>query len=91
MRKTLVVAGHGMVGHRLVEIALDRGLTAEWDVVVLAEEDLPAYDRVALSSWFDGADGRLTSYAGPVGDDLEALAAALAARLGRPVEFNAAH
>jgi hypothetical protein len=42
-------------------------------------------------SWFDGADGRLTSYAGPVGDDLEALAAALAARLGRPVELDAAH
>lgn len=42
-------------------------------------------------SWFDGADRRLTSYAGPVGDDLEALAAALEARLGRPVELNAAH
>ena len=32
-RKTLVVVGHGMVGHRLVEIAVERGLTAEWDVV----------------------------------------------------------
>jgi hypothetical protein len=40
-------------------------------------------------SWFDGADQRLASYAGPVGDDLEALAAALGARLGRPVELNA--
>jgi hypothetical protein len=39
-------------------------------------------------SWFDGADGRLASYAGPVGDDLEALAAALEARLGRPVELQ---
>ena len=39
-------------------------------------------------SWFDGADRRLASYAGPVGDDLEALAAALEARLGRPVELQ---
>ncbi|HYD04453.1 MAG TPA: hypothetical protein VEC60_01960 [Reyranella sp.] len=40
-------------------------------------------------SWFEGADRRLASYAGPVGGDLEALAAALEARLGRPVELNA--
>ncbi|GAC1608744.1 MAG: nitrite reductase large subunit NirB [Mycobacteriales bacterium] len=43
-----------MVGHRLVETAVERGLTAEWDIVVHAEEDVPAYDRVALSSWFSG-------------------------------------
>jgi len=40
-------------------------------------------------SWFDGADVRLTSYAGPIGDDLDSLAAALEARLGRPVELQA--
>jgi hypothetical protein len=39
-------------------------------------------------SWFDGADRRLTSYSGPVDDDLDALAAALQARLGRPVELQ---
>jgi nitrite reductase (NADH) large subunit len=55
IRKTLVVVGHGMVGHRLVEIAVERGLTADWDVVVHAEEDVHAYDRVALSTWFEGA------------------------------------
>ncbi|MBK5306943.1 MAG: nitrite reductase large subunit [Frankiaceae bacterium] len=53
-RRTLVVVGHGMVGHRLVELAVERGLTAEWDVIVHAEEDVPAYDRVGLSSWFSG-------------------------------------
>lgn len=53
-RRTLVVVGHGMVGHRLVEAAVDRGLTAEWGVVVLAGEKVPAYHRVALSSWFTG-------------------------------------
>ena len=40
-------------------------------------------------SWFNGADQRLASYVGPIGDDLEALAAALGARLGRPVELQA--
>jgi nitrite reductase (NADH) large subunit len=54
MRKTLVVVGHGMVGHRLVELAVQRGLVAEWDVVVHAAEPVPAYDRVGLSSWFRG-------------------------------------
>ncbi len=54
MRKTLVVVGHGMVGHRLVELAVERGLTDEWDVVVHAAESVPAYDRVGLSSWFRG-------------------------------------
>lgn len=53
-RKTLVVVGHGMVGHRLVELAVERGLVAEWDVVVHAAEPVQAYDRVGLSSWFRG-------------------------------------
>ncbi|MGI8537665.1 MAG: nitrite reductase large subunit NirB [Mycobacteriales bacterium] len=53
-RKTLVVVGHGMVGHRLVEVAVERGLDDGWDVVVHAAEPVPAYDRVGLSSWFRG-------------------------------------
>ena len=52
-RRTLVVVGHGMVGHRLVETAVDRGLTDAWDIVVLGEEHRAAYDRVGLSSWFE--------------------------------------
>ena len=39
-------------------------------------------------TWFDGADGRLVNYAGPVDGDVEALAAALTARLGVPVELQ---
>ncbi len=53
-KKTLVVVGHGMVGHRLVELAVETGLVDDWDVVVHAAEDVPAYDRVGLSSWFRG-------------------------------------
>jgi nitrite reductase (NADH) large subunit len=52
-RKTLVVVGHGMVGHRFVQAAIERGLTETHDIVVIGEEARPAYDRVALTSWFE--------------------------------------
>ena len=53
LRKTLVVVGHGMVGHRFVQAAIERGLTETHDIVVVGEEPRPAYDRVALTSFFD--------------------------------------
>ena len=52
-RKTLVVAGHGMVGHRFVQAAIERGLTETYDVVVVGDEPRTAYDRVALTSFFE--------------------------------------
>ena len=52
LRKTLVVVGNGMVGHRFVQAAIERGLTETYDVVVVGEEPRPAYDRVALTSFF---------------------------------------
>ena len=54
-RRRLVVIGNGMVGHKLVETLVQRGATAEWDVHVFGEEPRHAYDRVGLSSLFDGA------------------------------------
>jgi len=54
--RTLVVAGHGMVGHRLVEAFVARDTERWWRVVVLAEEHRHAYDRVALSSYVDTWD-----------------------------------
>ncbi|WP_296604785.1 nitrite reductase large subunit NirB, partial [Nocardioides sp.] len=53
LRKKLVVVGHGMVGHRFVQAAIERGLTETHDVVVIGEERRPAYDRVALTSFFE--------------------------------------
>ncbi|MBF6131965.1 nitrite reductase large subunit [Nocardia otitidiscaviarum] len=50
-RKTAVVVGHGMVGHRFVEALRSRDEAGTWQVVVLSEEALPAYDRVGLSSY----------------------------------------
>jgi len=57
LRKTLVVVGHGMVGHRFVQASIERGLTETHDIVVIGEEPRPAYDRVGLTSFFEvGAD-----------------------------------
>jgi nitrite reductase (NADH) large subunit len=51
--RRIVVVGNGMVGHRFVEAAIDRGLNDRAQLVVVGEETRPAYDRVALSSYFD--------------------------------------
>ncbi|MDX3453259.1 nitrite reductase large subunit NirB [Streptomyces sp. ME02-8801-2C] len=51
---TIVLVGHGMVGQRFLEALAERGLTAQHRVVVLCEEPRPAYDRVALTSYFSG-------------------------------------
>src|SRR3546814_14962641 len=52
-RKTLVVIGNGMVGHRFVQAAIERGVTERFDIVVVGEEPRAAYDRVALTSFFE--------------------------------------
>ncbi|GAB3999378.1 nitrite reductase large subunit NirB [Nocardioides marmoraquaticus] len=52
-RKRIVVVGHGMVGHRFVQAAVERGLTQTHDVVVVGEEDRAAYDRVGLTTFFE--------------------------------------
>ncbi|MET8701705.1 nitrite reductase large subunit NirB [Kitasatospora sp. NPDC004723] len=50
----LVLVGHGMVGQRFLEAWTEQPGTGHWRVTVLAEEPRPAYDRVHLSSLFDG-------------------------------------
>ncbi|SDZ38622.1 nitrite reductase (NADH) large subunit [Amycolatopsis xylanica] len=79
--RTLVVAGHGMVAHRLVEAVRADDLAGAWRVVVLGEERRPAYDRVALTSYVDGWDAAKLAMpgAGYEGDERVEL------RLGDPV------
>ncbi|MGW0736647.1 NAD(P)/FAD-dependent oxidoreductase [Streptomyces sp. NPDC002851] len=55
MSRVLVVVGHGMAGHRLVQEVRTRDRDAAWRVVVLAEEPVPAYDRIALSRYARGS------------------------------------
>lgn len=71
-QNTVVVVGHGMVGHRFVEALRDRDETGSWRVVVLCEETTPAYDRVGLSSYIGGWDRNSLALDGNdyAGDDL---------------------
>jgi hypothetical protein len=75
-----VVAGAGQ--HRLWTVSM-RGRVVG---------SLVCEDGCWRLAWFDGADRRLASYAGPVDcpldGDLEALAAALSRRVGHPVQLE---
>ncbi|MFJ8017628.1 nitrite reductase large subunit NirB [Streptomyces sp. NPDC096339] len=90
MAQTLVVIGHGMVGHRLLEALAERDALADptrpgdsgWGVTVLAEEERPAYDRVHLSAAFTGSTGEDLSLVEP--GFLERYGVDL--RLGDPAE-----
>lgn len=64
-RRTLIVIGNGMVGHKLVETLVERGATAEWDIVTFCEENRVAYDRVGLSSFFNGTTAEELSLVEP--------------------------
>ena len=64
LRKKLVVVGHGMVGHRFVQAAIERGLTETHDVVVIGEEPRPAYDRVGADLVLRGRRRRAVAAAG---------------------------
>jgi nitrite reductase (NADH) large subunit len=80
-RKTLVVAGHGMVGHKLLELMVEAGAPAEWDVVVFCEEPRMAYDRVHLSAFFDGTTAEELSLVDPAILDVPGITV----RIGEPV------
>ena len=53
-KPTLVIAGNGMVGHKLVELLNEGGPCEQWHIVVFCEEARQAYDRVNLSGYFSG-------------------------------------
>ncbi len=61
----IVVIGNGMVGHRFVEEAVRHGLHESVGIVVLGEEQRAAYDRVHLSSLFDGQEASDLALADP--------------------------
>lgn len=68
-RQRIVVVGHGMVGHRFAQAAVERGLTETHDIVVFGEEPREAYDRVALTSWFGQGSEALSLLPGGAYDD----------------------
>jgi nitrite reductase (NADH) large subunit len=50
----IVVIGHGMVGHKLLECLTEHSPGGGLEITVLGEESRPAYDRVHLSEFFSG-------------------------------------
>ncbi|MDI3313341.1 MAG: nitrite reductase large subunit NirB [Mycobacterium sp.] len=54
--RAIVVVGHGMVGHRLVEALRARDPDGTCRITVLAEEANAAYDRVGLTSYTETWD-----------------------------------
>ena len=67
----ILVVGHGMVGHRLVEALRARDNAGSWRITVLAEEADAAYDRVGLTSYTENWDRSLLALPGNdyAGDD----------------------
>lgn len=53
-RRHIVVVGNGMVGQRFVDRLVAADECESFEITVVGEETRPAYDRVALSSWFAG-------------------------------------
>lgn len=50
----IVVVGNGMVGYKFCEKLVQATGVGAVGITVFGEEPRPAYDRVHLSSWFDG-------------------------------------
>ncbi|GGU76449.1 nitrite reductase large subunit [Streptomyces filipinensis] len=99
---TIVLVGHGMVGQRFLEALAERGLTATHRVVVLCEEPRPAYDRVALTSYFSGRtpedlsmtdmrfieDHGIELYTGDPAESIDRAAKQVTARSGRVFGYD---
>jgi len=67
----IVIVGYGMVGHRCAELLAEHAAgsraAAAPSITVLAEEPRAAYDRVHLSSLFEGQTDEDLTYASPPG------------------------
>ncbi|HET6426448.1 MAG TPA: FAD-dependent oxidoreductase, partial [Planctomycetaceae bacterium] len=64
-RKTVVVIGNGMVGHRFCERLIERDTENQYRIVTFCEEPRAAYDRVGLSKYFTHRDAQQLMLADP--------------------------
>ncbi len=65
VRKTVVVVGNGMVGHRFCERLAEFDVAGEYRIVTFCEEPRAAYDRVQLSKYFTTRDPESLRIADP--------------------------
>ena len=64
-RRTVVVIGNGMVGHRFCERLVALDTEREFQIVTFCEEPRPAYDRVNLTKYFASRDALKLALAAP--------------------------
>jgi nitrite reductase (NADH) large subunit len=55
-RRTIVVVGNGMVGHRFCQRLTELDTESRYRIVTFCEEPRAAYDRVGLSQYFAHRD-----------------------------------
>ncbi|NJN34459.1 MAG: nitrite reductase large subunit [Saprospiraceae bacterium] len=53
-KQKIIVVGNGMVSYKFCEKIIAKSGKSTFDIVVFGEETRPAYDRVHLSSYFEG-------------------------------------
>jgi len=53
-KKTLVVIGNGMVGHKFLQSMVNSDVMQDYQIVTFCEETRLAYDRVQLTSFYSG-------------------------------------
>lgn len=53
-KKQLVVIGNGMVGHKFLQSMVSSDVMQDYDITTFCEETRLAYDRVQLTSYFNG-------------------------------------
>lgn len=53
-KPSIIIIGNGMVGHKLVDLLIQHNANQRYELIVFGEEAQIAYDRVNLSSYFDG-------------------------------------
>ncbi len=99
----LVVAGNGMVGHRLVEALRAADTAGQWHITVVGEEPRPAYDRVNLTSYLSGTSaaglslvpggfydaGRLALWLGERVTEVDRAARCVRTSAGRVLSYDA--
>lgn len=54
VKKNLVIIGNGMVGHHFVAEWQKQSVANDWQLHIIGEEAVSAYDRVHLSEYFQG-------------------------------------
>ncbi|MFW0784188.1 nitrite reductase large subunit NirB [Gordonia sp. CPCC 206044] len=101
--KTVVVVGHGMVGHRFVQTLRERDTDGLWRVEIVSEEADPAYDRVGLSSYvgswqrdalaldgntYDG-DAHVITHLGETVTDIDRSGHRVVTSAGREIAYDA--